>query len=166
MATPKWSLQVSGLTGLRRGLKAVGETDVPHMRSAFTEAGRVFTGAARSHAIGSMVSKTHFGGVTGTQNTIRAVVVTDHPGAKAMEFGRHWWTTGAARDVETFTLKRQQRRVRRGLRTRVRHDPGQVARPFYGIKTATAAVADTAQRIRELISAAISNEWDRLGSDK
>lgn len=143
--TSTWKIGLSGRKQLVKALTALGDADAPFMREAFNEAGHMLLGAVRSRAPGSMAGRTDFIGVRGARaNTLSAGIQTDHPGAKSYEFGRHYWNVG-------------------GVRTY--HTPGQVARPFYGIKEGGAAIGAVTDRVTELLLKATEKEWERIGAE-
>jgi hypothetical protein len=144
-AKSTWKIELSGRKQLVKALQVLGQADAPFMKQAFADAGHMLLGAIKSRAPGSMGGKTEFTGVKGNKtNTLSAGIKTDHPGAKSYEFGRHYWQAGGAR---------------------VYHTPGQVARPFYGIKEGGAAIGAVTDRVTELLLSATEKEWERIGSE-
>jgi len=136
------SIEVTDAAKLQKALRVLAEEDAPYLREALADAGRDLTHAVSARAPGSMGAKTQFAGVKGKAHGLRATVLVKHPGAKSMEFGRKNWT-------------RQGRKVR--------HTPGQAARPFVGIVRGGQAIGAVEAKVKERIADAVSREWDRLG---
>lgn len=140
-------LDEDSLTRLRRAFRVLGEEQAPFLRDALDEAGRELAAVAASMAPGSIGSRVEYRGIRGKGVAIRAVGVVRHPGARSMEFGRHWYWTGyKGRNMKSG------RKVRR---------KGQAARPFLGVISG-GAMAVVAPKARQRLLDAIEREWDRM----
>lgn len=145
----KVSIQVTGVTALKRALKAVGETDAPFLRTAVDEGGHLLEWAVRGSAPGTMASKVAFVSLRGSGVNVKALVKVNHPGAKAMEFGRKKYYRG-------FTGRRQKAT---GTPFQAR---GQQAKPFVGVRNLDHAIGAVKPDIENKINQAVVNEWERL----
>jgi hypothetical protein len=143
-------IQVTGATALKRALKAVGETDAPFLRQALDESGNILSDATRSRAKGSIAGTVHMTGVQGVGGALRATVEITHPGAKAMEFGRHTYYKGFK--------GRQQKATGQKFRA----SRGQQAKPFVGVKEGGQAVGASRPDIERKLTDAMTHEWERL----
>lgn len=147
-------IELDGKTAgnLSKALRVLAEPDAPHLREALEEGGQMLAGATRSRAKGRIAGSVQFAGVKGKAHLMRATVVVKHPGAKPAEFGRQTYYRG-------FTGRRQKAtgtpfKAGRG---------GQKAQPFVGIVKGGAALGAVEPRVRQLLTSAVSKEWDRLG---
>lgn len=136
-------IQVEGATQLQKKLRVMGEEDAPYLRVALEDSGRELAGEMARRAPGGIGAAVQFTGVKGKANGLRAVGVVKHPGARSMEFGRQYWRRNGAR---------------------VRHSPGQRARPYLGVIKGDAAIGATKDSAQRRIGDAVVKEWERIES--
>lgn len=142
------------LKGLKAGLKAVGDVEAAPFREAMTDSGRHLTHAVESRAPGSMGSKTEFQGLNkGAGANVRALGAVKHPAAVAHEFGRTKWPYGYTQHGKGSA---------QGAKTRT-HKPGQVARPFVGLKAGNAAIGESRPYVEKRLLEGIAETWTSLG---
>jgi len=150
----KVSIQVTGATALKRALKAVGETDAPFLRQAVEEGGRLLEVAVRGMAPGAMAQTVQFVAVRGSGANVKALVRVTHPGAKAMEFGRHKYYRDFTRPLRKGGMK--------ATGTQFTASRGQKAKPFVGVRNLDQAIGSVKDEIKDKLSQAVVKEWERL----
>lgn len=167
----KWGIVVEGIGPLQRACKLLGETDAPFLREAMYDSQELVADAVQARAPGGIKKGVLVRAVRGKGASLVAPIAIKHPGARSMEFGRVWYYK--ATDNRRGSIgnnrggigpgggsKRRKGSIKAGS-TKVRRK-GQRARPFIGIVNNDAAIAATSDRVREVISAAIVKEWDRI----
>lgn len=152
--TPSWGVQTEGVADVQRALRVLAETDAPFVRAALTRSGFMLRAAAARYAKGSIASKIEFTGIKGKGGALRAIVQTNHPGARSHEFGRIWFYEG----YTGRAVKKTGRRVRRDA------PRGQRPEPFLGIIKGDRAIADVKEPVTELLTQAFVDEFERIGN--
>lgn len=146
-----WGVEVTGAKQLKKALKVLAETEAPFIKEALAAGARIVEGEGESRAPGGIARAVTFAGVRGVGGEIRALVEVKHRGATAMEFGRTTYYEGYKGRAQ-----KSGRKVKRS---------GQRARPFIGIKQGDAAIGASKERVRELLSDAFEQEWNRIGAE-
>lgn len=160
MAEPKkfknsqlgFKVEVSGRKELSRALKVLQEKDLPFLKPALAESGEIVSGEGSQRA-GKIGAAVKFAGVRGnTVGGVKAVVKVEHPAGKSFEFGRQYYYRGY-----------KGRNQKSGSRVKVAG--GMKPRPFLGIKheQGSGAIAASRDRVVDLLSKAIDQEWNRIG---
>lgn len=150
-----WKVEIEGRKELARALKVLQEKELPFLKPALAESGEILSseGARRAGKIGAAVK---FGGVKGnTVGGVKAVVKVDHPAGKSFEFGRQYYYRG-------YTGGNQK------SGTKFKAAGGMRPRPFLGIKhdQGSGAIAASKDRVVDLLSKAIDQEWNRIGGSE
>lgn len=144
------NLGVEGQREIQRALRALSEGDAPFLRKGLTDSAILLRNAARSRTHPSIAGTLDFIGIKGKAANLRAVVRVGHPGGRSREFGRVWYWTGyRGRAVKTGRKEKSSR-------------GGQKAQPYMGIIKGDGAIGEVAPRVREILSDAISLEWERI----
>lgn len=151
--TAKVSIQVTGAKALKRALKELGDTEAPFLRQAVDEGGHLLELAVRGMAPGAMAQTVRFVAVRGSGANVKALVRVTHPGAKAMEFGRHTYYKGFTRPLHKGGMKAT------GTPFQSR---GQKARPFVGVMKLDQAIGSVKDEIQTKIEQAFVKEWERI----
>ena len=146
------SLQVAGLNRTRRAVQALGDRDAPYVREVLDDSGNDLAAAARGFAKGTIGRRVSYQGVKGTGFGARAIVKSEHPGGRSMEFGRRFYLTD---------FKRIRGRAIGGRKVR---RAGQQARPFIGVVNQDAALGQVAPRFVARMGEAIDREFERVAN--
>jgi len=140
------NVRITGLKAAQEGLRALGVTDVPFVRSALTDIGNVLAvgmNAVKPHAsfkVGNVR-------VLGKVPALRVSVAMAHPGARSMEFGRkNYWRGYKGRAVKS------------GYKFAA--SPGQTARPFLGVISGRSVAQGVQPYAEKRLVDAYIKEWE------
>lgn len=150
MARAGVSIEVTGITSMKKKLAALEEMDAPEITESLGRIARLADSEVSRRGPGSMGAKVS----TTPAKKLGATIVlgaVKHPGAKAMEFGRTTYYEGY-----TGRKVKGGRKVKR---------TGQKARPFVGIKTGDQAMGALREPAARELMDGIEAVWNRPGSD-
>lgn len=162
----KLGIEVEGIDKLKRALQLFEEPDPPFLRAALIEAQEIVLDEARSRAPGGIKKGFLARPLRGKGGLTIAPILVKHPGARSMEFGRKWYYKARAESEGKIGNNRPgSKRKKRGVRAgsvKVKHAPGQKARPYIGIVNRDQAIGATHDEVQKLLVAAVQAEWDRI----
>ena len=143
------SIQIEGLTLMKKRLRALEELDSPEITEALARIDRRTAAEVANRAPGSMSGKV----TTKPAKKLGATIETGrvkHPNARSTEFGRVYYYRGY-----------KGHNQKSGERFKVGAGHGQKARPFVGIKKKDAAIGALAEPIARELVAGVTATWKR-----
>jgi|GEM_PF-4667904 len=186
-----WAVQVEGAAQLKRAMAVLAQPDTPYLKAGLAEAGELVALVARNLASRRISGTIAFVGVTGAGTQMKAVVESNHPMAKSVEFGRRYYyrkatavavkgsqrgrrTHGASKKGFGSYIGNNQPGFKRGkgsMRNQERYvsAKGLKARPYLGIAylrkpSGPGAIHGTFPKVQKILTAAIEKEWQRLAT--